>query len=143
MDDFSQAVAVMLLATTSDWCHQDLPHTTLVYAGEVPDLNEITRHELMKVSLAIAMSTARITLEVMGEDVLGDEHKVDVLLLRPTPILLGMRRKLEYWDASQYPFKPHVTVGPVGSLDEEIPGSISFDRICVGWGADRTIYRLL
>ncbi len=48
-------------------------------------------------------------LKVLGTDIFGDEEKVNVLRLQPTPELLAMRRSVENWNASEHPFNPHVT----------------------------------
>jgi hypothetical protein len=38
MSEFDSSVMVALLPTTTYWCHQELPHVTLIYAGQIPDL---------------------------------------------------------------------------------------------------------
>lgn len=144
MDDFSQSVAVMLLPTWDAWSTLKLPHVTLVYAGEIPDLSNTVRGELMKEAQRISVQTSIQVLDVTGTDVFGDEHKVDVLKFAKTPALVRARLRLARFDASEYPWSPHGTVGPEGSLDKVLyTNRVTFDRIAVGWGADRTVYRLL
>ena len=144
MDDFSQSVAVMLLPTWTEWSTLKLPHLTLVYVGEIPNLSNTVRGELMREAQRISVQQAVLALDVTGRDVFGDEHKVDVLTFPLTPALARARMRLERFNASQYPFKPHATVGPQGSiLNVPYTNRITFDRIAVGWGEDRTVYRLL
>ena len=145
MDTFQSSVMVALLPTTSDWCHIALPHLTLVYAGEIQDLKATDENELAKTALALAMTCPPLMLDVLTKDVLGaGEEQVDTLLLRPTPQLLAMRSVVESWNASQYKtFKPHVTVGPVGSASDVIPDYLIFDRIMLGWGDKQLTYRFM
>lgn len=142
MDGFQNSVMLGLLPMTTEWSKLEIPHLTLVYVGEKPDLKPTTFNELAKDAASIAMLSNTISLKVMGQDVFGGdgEDKVDVLKLRPSPELLAMRRTVESWNGSQHPFTPHVTVGPIGSYAEkfssiiDVPSSLAFDRICVGWG---------
>lgn len=134
MEDHSQSVMIALLPTTSDWCHIELPHLTLVYAGEIDSLTPGDYNELGKDVLSLSREFGPIELGVIGPDVLGEKEPVDVLTLFETPELSAMRAKVEHWNASQYDFNPHVTVGPLDSLEGTIPNSILFDRIMLGWG---------
>lgn len=134
MQEHGQSVMIALLPTTSDWCHIELPHMTLVYAGETTDLTPTDHNELGKDVLDLSREYSPISLDVIGIDVFGDEEPVDVLRLRETPELLTMRSKVERWNASEYPFNPHVTVGPFGSLEGNIPNVLVFDRVLLGWG---------
>lgn len=144
MKDFSNSVMLALLPTTSDWCRIDLPHMTLVSVGEIPDLRPTDHNELAKVALDFAMTCPVITLVVTGTAVFGEEDKVEVLTLLPTPQLVAMRSMVEGWDSSNFPFNPHCTVGPVGSITpENIPDSITFDRIAVGWGDSLLPFKLI
>lgn len=134
----------MLLPTWGEWSTLKLPHLTLVYAGEIHDLSNTLRGDLMREAQRISVQQTILALEVSGHEVFGDEHKVDVLTFPLTPALVRMRLRLDRFNASQYPFKPHATVGPVGSLETVTQTKrITFDRIAVGWGEDRTVYRLL
>lgn len=142
MNDFSQSVMIALLPTTTDWCKIDLPHMTLVYVGEIQDLRPIEQNEMSKMALSLALACKPLTLVVMGLDVFGDEDKVEVLRLRPDPELLAMRSMVEHWNGSEHPFNPHVTVGPIGSTGTQIPDSITFNRIAVGWGNSLLEYKL-
>lgn len=127
---------IALLPITTDWCKIDLPHLTLVYAGETKDLNNTDFNALAKDAASLAIISRPITLEVLGTEIFGDEEKVDVFKLRPTSELLAMRHSVERWNASKFPFRPHVTIGPAGSFSGNIPSLIAFDRIIVAWNDD-------
>ncbi len=142
MNDFTESVMIALLPVTNDWCHIDLPHMTLVYAGTTEDLKPTVFNELAKDAASIAMLANRPVLKVLGTDVFGDEEKVDVLRLQPTPELLAMRRTVENWNASEHPFNPHVTIGPTGSFVEVIPTYLAFNRIMVQWGEENLTFWL-
>lgn len=143
MDDYDDSVMVALLPTTDSWCHIPLPHLTLVYAGEIPDIPKTTYNELLKAAAMISMTNNPITLVSIGTDIFGggDEDEVDVIRLHESDALKAMQRSLHFWNRSKHKFNPHVTVGPVGSLSH-IPETITFDRIMIGWGTSHTIYTL-
>ncbi len=142
MDRYSSGVMVALLPTTTDWCLIDLPHLTLVYAGKKEDLKPTAFNELAKDASMLSLLSKPLFLKVLGKDTFGDdEERVDALRLQPTPELLAMRRVLEPWNASEYPFDPHVTIGPMGSA-VETPMYISFDRIMVAWGEENLVFLL-
>lgn len=141
---FPESAMIALLPTTSDWCKIKLPHMTLVYAGEIPNLMPVEQNEMAKTALDLALACHKMTLVVMGVDVFGDaDEKVEVLRLRHDPQLTAMRAVVEHWNASEHPFNPHCTVGPIGSTAEGIPDNLTFDRIAVGWGDDLLQYKLL
>lgn len=142
MYDVKDSAMIALLPINSDWCKQELPHLTLVYAGKIQDFRPNAFNDLAKDTAALAMMCKTITLRAMGLDVFGDEKKVDVIRLRNTPELMAMRRPVEIWNASEYPFNPHVTIGPVGELLEGYPGYIAFDRIMVTFGSESMTFRL-
>jgi 2'-5' RNA ligase len=143
MSEFDTSVMIALLPTTTDWCHIDLPHMTLVYAGEVKDLNHADHNEMAKLSLDLALACEPFSLVVMGVDVFGDEEDpVEVLVLRKDPEVLAMHSVVKHWDKSKHPFNPHVTVGQVGTTGLNVPDSIAFDRIAVCWGKSKLTYRL-
>lgn len=136
MTDHKQSVMIALLPVTSDWCHIELPHMTLVYCGEIPDLNSTDYNNLGKEVLDLSRRYPPLSLDVIGIDILGsDEEPVDVLKLQATPELLSMRSAVERWNGSEYGFTPHATVGPLGSLQGKIPNRLVFDRIMLGWGS--------
>lgn len=132
-----ESVMIALLPSTSDWCQIDLPHLTLVYGGLVKDLKPSVFNEIAKDAAMLSMLTRSITLRVTGKKHFGDSGEVDVFTLESSTELLAMRRAVESWNKSDYPFNPHVTIGPVGSYIEQIPRYINFDRIMIGWGAER------
>lgn len=138
MDDNKGSAMIALLPITTDWCRIELPHLTLVYAGEIEDLQPGQFNEMAKDASALAMLSNSIHLKTKGTDVFGGEgeEKVDVIKLQPSSELWAMRRAVENWDESEFPFNPHVTIGPIGSSMslEMMPGYIAFDRIMVAWG---------
>lgn len=138
MSESEEGVMIALLPTTNDWCKIDVPHMTLVYAGKKKDLSPSVFNELGKDACSIASLSGPIGLRVTGVDVMGGEgeDKVNVLTLMPSPELWAMRRQLEKWNASEHPFKPHATIGPVEPFIQNNPGYLTFDRIAVGWGGE-------
>lgn len=137
------AVMIALLPTTTEWCRQELPHMTLVYVGLITDLQPTDFNELAKDAASIAMMSNPVMVRVTGVEVFGDMEKVDVLKLEPTSELLAMRRVVEDWNASEFPFKPHCTIGPTGGqpiggtapdYPQGFPNFLFFDRIMVAWG---------
>ena len=144
MDGHDDGVMIALLPVISDWCQLELPHMTLVYVGHKDDLKPSTFNDLAKDASSLASLSGPLTLRVLDKKVFGgdDELKVDVFRLRPTPELLAMRRTLEVWNASEFPFSPHVTIGPVGTFVENPPSHIAFNRIMVGWGDEQLTFWL-
>lgn len=142
MEDYSASVMIALLPTSSDWCKIDLPHMTLVFAGDKEDLSANAFNELAKDASALSMLSPPLSLKVVGTDVFGDEEKVDVLRLEPTSQLLALRRFVERWDVSEHPFNPHCTIGPAGTFVENLPMYLTFDRVCVEWGDEPLVFWL-
>jgi 2'-5' RNA ligase len=71
----------------------------------------------------------------MDTDVFGTNDLVDVMKLELTPELRAMRSQLEQWNGSEHTdYKPHATIGPVGSPIENLPSRLTFDRIVFKWG---------
>lgn len=139
----SDGVMVAFLPTYSDWCKQELPHMTLVYAGVKDDLQPSDFNTLAKDAASLAMLTRSFGLRVTGVEVFGDEEKVDVLRFQPTSELLAMRRFVDHWNRSEHPFNPHATIGPQGSsYGIDVPGVVGFDRILVGWGDESLTFLL-
>lgn len=139
MDDTTESVMIALLPVTTDWCRIELPHLTLVYAGAISDLQASDRNKMTKDAASLALLSRPLTLEVTGVEMFGfgEEQKVDSLRLRATSEILAMRHAVEGWNKSQHEFRPHVTIGPVGTrMFIQPPPTITFDRICVGWGND-------
>jgi len=133
-EDFSEDAMIALLPINSDWSKLDLPHMTLAYAGKIADLGPTMFNEMAKAVSSIAMMSPPITVRVMGPDIFGDEEKVDVLRLQPTQEVMAMREMVKQYDVSDHSFRPHVTIGPMGSFVQNVPSYIAFDRIYVGWG---------
>jgi len=145
--DVETSVMIALLPISTEWCKQDLPHMTLVYAGEKSNLKDGDFNEIAKDATSIAMLCGTVTARVLGVEVFGTDEKVDVLKLEPTSQLLAMRRTVERWNASEHPFNPHATIGPVGSSVQlqqtgDLPRWLAFDRIFVGWGEQNLTFWL-
>lgn len=140
--DFADSVMVALLPITTDWCQIECPHMTVVYVGERPALDPSTFNELAKDASAMAALCNPFYLRVTGIEVMGEAEKVNVLTLLPTPELWALRQGLETWSASEYPFKPHCTIGPVGTPLGELPRYLAFNRLLVAWGDDRLDFSL-
>lgn len=132
----NEGVMIALLPTNTEWCKIDVPHMTLVYAGKKSEHPITSFNELAKDAASLAMMCSPIHLKVIGTDVFGsdDEEKVNVLRFQPTPELMAMRHAVEDWNASEHPFRPHATIGPVSSFLPDIPLALYFDKIAVGWG---------
>lgn len=132
-----EGAMIALLPIASDWSRVEKPHLTLVYAGKVDDLAPTAFNDLAKdAAMLAALATGPMSLKTMGIDQFGDGvEKVDVLRMQPSTELWAMRRAVERWDASEHPFRPHVTIGPSnGVFPQYTPSMVAFDRICVGWG---------
>lgn len=136
MDGYEDSAMIALLPTTNEWCTLELPHLTLVYAGLIADRKITDFNEMSKDAAALAMTTKKFGLEVMGVATYGTTEQVDALKFRPTPQLLGMRHVVERWNASEHSFSPHATIGPVGSAKLPVPKFVFFDRLLVTWGND-------
>lgn len=142
MGEYNTSVMVALLPTSTYWCNQDLPHVTLVYAGDVENLRETDRNEIAKTVLDISTDYQPFTVPVIGLDIFGDDDPVEVLVLELTPELQDMRKRLVKWNASQYTdYKPHATIGPVGPKKSmtHYPESLTFDRIGFYWGINKLV----
>lgn len=143
---------IALLPVTNDWCKVNdphYPHMTLVYAGKLEDLSETDFGDLAKDASSLALVGSPLYIRVKGVEVMGkgddDNPLVNALVLQPTPELLSMRKFVEHWNASEFPFKPHCTIGPTGpttSVPLDLPTSLAFDRIMVGWGEEQLIFSL-
>lgn len=143
MDSFEDSAMIALLPTSSDWCQLELPHMTLVYAGEINKLRPSSFNALAKNAASVAMLSGQVTTKVLGVEVFGDAPStVDVLKLEPTTQILSMRHLVEEWDASEWPFSPHATMGPEGASMGHIPLFLTFDRIMVAWGNENITFWL-
>lgn len=143
--EHQQSVMVALLPTDGSWCQQDLPHCTLVYAGEIPNLNPYLHSRLKEAALVMSLSTNAFTTKVSGVGVLGDEKAVWVMHLEDHPTLTWLRMMVSHHSASKFPFRPHCTIGEVGTAYvnvSNIPEEVTFDRLLVAWGENRTVYPL-
>jgi 2'-5' RNA ligase len=133
-------VMVALIPFNTDLMKVTYPHLTLVFAGKASDLSPSDLDGLAKAASSIAMFSRPVTLRTLTKDVFGqgtiDDPKVDVLRFHPNLELLKMRSVVEDWNASQFPFNPHVTVGPEGSWMAELPSFVAFHKVAFCVGAD-------
>jgi 2'-5' RNA ligase len=138
------SVMLALLPTSDEWCQIELPHLTLVYAGLKKDLPPSAFNELAKDAAMLAALTPYVGLRVVAREKFGNwgDGEVDVFRLKPSTELWAMRRAVESWNKSEWPFNPHVTIGPVGSVVDFPPSHIGFDRIMVAWGDESLTFWL-
>lgn len=131
-------VMVALLPVVTDLMKVTYPHLTLVYAGLASDLSPSDLGGLGKAASTIAMMGRPLTLRTLTKDVFGDgtvdNPKVDVLRFHPNLDLIKMRSIVEDWNASSFPFNPHVTVGPEGSWMADLPPFVAFDKVSFAVG---------
>lgn len=140
MGEFDNSVMIALLPVSSEWARQALPHMTLVYCGELPDLKPSDKNEMAKVVHDLAFAFSSFEVDVIGTELFPSGHNdagfVEILLLRKTQKLTHMRAAVEHWNASEYMFKPHVTVGRMGLMPDKTPRTIRFNRVMLSWGKD-------
>lgn len=137
MSEFDTDIMVAFLPREAEWVKQDLPHLTLVYAGEIADQPSDGFTSLLADTLVISQLLPSFALLATGVEQFGEGmERVDVLRLLPSTQLLAARRIVQRWNASQYTdFKPHVTIGPVGSAQMlALPNRVYFDRVMIAWG---------
>lgn len=143
MNDVQDSAMVALLPQTNDWCKIDPAHTTLIYLGKIKDLDPIIRDELIKIVSSLAILTNPFMVKIKGQELFGDEEKVEVFVLDNIPELSSLRTILDSWDDSEFPiFKPHATIGPEGTVVENPPLYLMFDRIILGWGEEQLVFWL-
>lgn len=154
----TEGAMIAFLPMNGSWCKQELPHMTLVYAGETNSLQPSDFNALAKDAITVSRLTGSFVLPVTGIEEFGNEDKVDVLTLHPTPQLLAARKIVEHWNKSEFKdFKPHATIGPSGSAagmhnaytdgyanksDETLPTQLYFNRIGAFWGKQSLIFNL-
>lgn len=137
MNDIQDSGIVALLPQTDEWCKIDLAHTTLIYLGKVKDLDPIVKETVIKLVSSIAILTNPFPAKIVGQEVFGDDEKVEVFRLTTTPELSSLRNLLETWDDSEFPiFRPHATIGPEGTVVQDPPLFLMFDRILFQWGEE-------
>lgn len=140
----SDGIMIAYLPTDGSWCKQPLPHMTLVYAGTLQEHEYSDFNRIAKDAIMVSRLTPPFSVDVTGIEVFGEgEEQVDVLRLSATPELIRARELVQHWNKSQYTeFKPHATVGPVGSARGMLPTKLYFDRIIVSFGNEEMIFRL-
>lgn len=140
----SDGIMLAYLPTDGSWCKQPLPHMTLVYAGSLQEHDYSAFNALAKDAITVSRLTPPFSLDVTGIEVFGDdEEQVDVLTLSATPELIRARELVEGWNKSEHKqFKPHATIGPIGSARGMLPTTLYFDRIMVAFGNEEMVFRL-
>lgn len=142
-DGIDDSAMIALLPVVGDWSTLEMPHLTLASAGKIEDLSPNAFNSMCKDAAAVAQLARIITLRVISTEVFGLFEKVDVYRLRNTPELMAIQRSVNRWSRSEFPFNPHVTIGPAGDMPPGInPGYITFDRICVCYGEDMMTFWL-
>lgn len=144
--NFSVGVMIALIPTNTEWCKQKCPHMTLVYVGTTDELNPTMFNELGKEASDLAVLSRPLTLKVTGTAEFGgdtvDNPPVEVFTLESTVELRALRRAVEKWSASEWPFNPHVTIGPRGTMVENPPTFLRFDKLMVAWGDEELVFSL-
>jgi 2'-5' RNA ligase len=136
-------IAFLPSQDSAEYSTLEVPHMTLVYAGQRDDLSPNDYSALAKDAAAISMFTPPFTLVTTGVDIFGDDtERVKVLKFRPTPELLAMRRFVEHWNKSEHPFTPHSTIGPFNTDLAFVPRAVFFDKITMGWGKEYLTFSL-
>lgn len=158
---------IAFLPANAPWCKQDLPHMTLVFAGDIEGRDKTQFNEMGKDAISASRVIRTFSLTVTEIRQLGDEgEEVDALIFYPTPQLLVARQMVEHWNKSEHKdFLPHVTIGPAGSAFADdvpqtdymdvkyesdfqrkrrntLPASVYFDRLAICWGDDKLIFSL-
>lgn len=140
----SDQAMICFLPANAPWVQQPLPHMTLVFCGNINDLQPTDFNTLGKDAISVGQMMSAFTLQVVQLDQFDEGiDAVDVLTLYPSPSLLVARRFVEKWNKSEHPFTPHVTIGPAGSAKGELPTSVFFDRVAVAWGGKLLTFQLM
>lgn len=161
----SDDAMIAYLPEDGSWCRQDLPHMTLVFAGPINQMQESDLNEMGKDAISAARITGPFSLPVTSVEQMGEgQEAVDALVLYPTPQLLLARNIVMRWNKSEFTeFKPHATIGPVGSAfadtvpfynsgldvsesryqmmkNSALPDRLYFNRITVCWGDKKLVF---
>jgi len=140
----NDSVMIALLPVSTDWSKVDLPHLTLVYAGKKNDLKPTDFSNLAKDASSLALLSSPQYLTVAATEQFGPPgEQVTAFRFQPTVELWAMRRFIDKWNKSEFPFNPHTTIGPAmtGPLDF-VPRVICFDRVYLGWGEDNLTFSM-
>lgn len=139
----SDGVMIAFLPVSSDWCKIDLPHMTLVYAGLKSQMKPTDFNSLAKDAASLALLASPFSLMVKGVQKFGPpEDQVNALAFQATPDLWAMRRYVEKWNQSEFPFNPHSTIGPVQPFVDNVPRAVMFDRVFVGYGDENLTFNM-
>lgn len=143
MDNQGNSIMVAVLPQSYEWCKLELPHTTIIYGGEVASSKPTMFNELGKLASTVAELTSVFLVKVTGVQIFGEEEKVSVLVLEKTKELVQLRRTFEKWDDSDFStYRPHATIGPEGTNINPVPMYLVFDRLSVVWGDQILTFRL-
>lgn len=141
----SGGVMLAFLPVNADWCKVDLPHMTLVYAGTTDKFTPTDFNNLAKDAASLALLASPFSLVVKGVQKMGPDNDVQVLAFQATPDLWAMRKFVEKWNKSEFPFNPHATIGPVSNITgyvDNVPRQVYFDRLYLGFGDDGITFNL-
>lgn len=141
----SEGVMLAFLPTNSDWCKIDIPHMTLVYAGTVDKFSATDLNNLSKDAASLALLASPFYLTVRGVKRFGPDGDTQGLSFQATPDLWAMRKFVEKWNKSEFPFNPHATIGPYNPLStyvDNVPRQVYFDRLYLGFGDEGLTFNL-
>jgi hypothetical protein len=155
----SNDAMIAFLPVDGSWCKQAFPHMTLVWGDSIDNLQPTDFNALAKDALSAGRITGTFNLTVTGVEELGEGiDAVDALILYPTPQLLLARNLVEHWTKSEFKdFKPHATIGPVGSAAaivdnppiysseyrrQALPTRLYFNRIAACWGDKKMVFNI-
>lgn len=150
-------VCVVLLPEASSSIHEasseDAAHMTTVWLGTTENVTPEERYDIVEQLRSYAVEATPITVPVKEIGKLGDED-AEVVFLEPTESVIAFREGLiaegspiwaEWSSVEQFPdWIQHVTLGypespAKGEFSEE---SITFDRIALWYGDERTVVPL-
>ena len=150
-------VCIVLLPETSNPIHEasseDAAHMTTVWLGTTDNVTPDEHYQIIEQIRSYAVEATPITIPVKETGKLGDEG-AEVVFLEPTDSAIAFREGLiaegspiwaEWSSVEQFPnWIQHVTLGypespAKGEFSEE---SITFDRIALWYGDERTVVPL-
>lgn len=139
-DGYDDSIMVALLPKGETGSKLELPHLTVIYGGEIPEMTARETFDLIGTFISVMDGTPIPPLKVTGLEIFGDDEKVEVLTFASNPELDRLRTIFEPHHKSQYKeFKPHLTMGPVGSVrNKNLPDTVEFNRLILAFG-DRKI----
>lgn len=96
--NYKGSAMIALLPTHAEWSTLKVPHCTLVYAGQIDELEPGAFNAMAKDACSLAMLASPINLRVDRIEVFGEgEESVDVFTLVPNDEIRSMRNFVEKW----------------------------------------------